>query len=173
MPEVEKVKEVVVEEITVPVVVSRELPLDIRRFGESYSPELGELFGAMSKAQGIMTNGIKDAQAYRYKYMELGQLIGISRAPLAENGLCVMQSHELIVRKAKPAVVTHSVVGHVSGQWFRSSIEVPITHMDNLNQAQMEGVAATYGRRYALQALCNIASEADTDGESTIPIVKT
>ena len=47
---------------------------------------------------------------------------------------------------------------------MKNSLEVPITIMKQLTPAQMIGVSATYGRRYALQAICLIASEDDTDG---------
>jgi len=132
-------------------------------FNESMSEEIGELAGALAKAQGLMTNGTKDKQGYGYKYMTLSALTDISRAPLADNGIAILQSSELI-KGTSPSVVTHSTVMHSSGQWHKSSIELPIKVMLNLSQAQMIGVNCTYGRRYALQAICKIAAEEDTDG---------
>jgi len=133
-------------------------------FGESMSENIGELAGALALSQGAMLNGSKDKQGYGYKYMTLGNLTDIARKPLSDNGIAVIQTHQLI-RGRNPSVVTHTTVMHSSNQWHKSSLELPITIMKQLSQAQMIGVAATYGRRYALQAVCMIASEEDTDGK--------
>lgn len=134
-----------------------------RVFDTKQSEAIGNLALALSKAQGIMTNGKKGKEGYGYKYMELGSLIEIARPALAENEIAIVQSHEFI-SKSKPTVVTHTHIIHSSGQWMKNSLEVPITIMKQLTPAQMIGVASTYGRRYALQAICLIASEDDTDG---------
>lgn len=133
-----------------------------RVFDESMSDNIGALAGALAKAQGEMYNGAKDKQGYGYKYMELSTLIDIARPCLSANEIAIIQSHQLIKGKA-PSVVTHTTVMHSSGQWHKSSIELPIKVMPQLSQAQMIGVNCTYGRRYALQAVCLIASELDTD----------
>jgi len=137
-------------------------PTEKRLFNESCSSSLGELAGALAKAQGAMSNGMKDKQGYGYKYMELGTLIDIARPQLAANGIAVIQTHELI-KSEPPAVVTHTTLLHESGEWHKSSIELPIKIMPQLTAAQMIGVNCTYGRRYALQSVCLIASEEDTD----------
>lgn len=142
-----------------PVTVGEET---YRIFNESKSETIGELAGALAKAQGIMSNGIKNTQGYGYKYMELGSLIDIARPALSKHGIAILQTHELLKGKA-PSVVTHTTILHESGEWHRSSIELPIKVMPQLSQAQMIGVNCTYGRRYALQAVCLIASEEDTD----------
>ena len=133
-----------------------------RTFGESMSNEIGELAGALAKAQGEMSNGAKDKQGYGYKYMELSTLIDIARPALSKNNVAIIQTSEL-VRGTSPSVVTHTTVMHSSGQWHKSAIELPIKVMPQLNPAQMIGVNCSYGRRYALQAICLIASE-DSDG---------
>ena len=147
-------------EIEVPI---RVIENEARLFNESMSAEVGEIAGAMAKAQGEMSNGAKDKQGYGYKYMELSTLIDIARPALSKNGIAIMQSHELNRSNKKPSVVTHTTVMHSSGQWFKSSIDLPIHEMKQLSVAQMMGVCMTYGRRYALQSICLIASEDDSD----------
>lgn len=132
-------------------------------FGESMSDEIGELAGALAAAQGAMYNGAKDKQGYGYKYMELGALVDIARPALSENELCIIQTHQLIIDGDYVAVVTHTTLAHSSGQWHKSSLELPVQDMRQLSEAQAIGVNCTYGRRYALQAICMIASEDDTD----------
>ena len=134
-----------------------------RVFGECMSTHIGELAGALAKAQGEMANGAKAKSGYNYKYMELGQLIDIIRPALSKHGVAVIQTHEL-VKGASPSVVTHTTLMHSSGQWHKSSLELPMKIMSQLTPAQMIGVNCTYGRRYALQAVCLVASEDDTDG---------
>jgi hypothetical protein len=133
-----------------------------RTFPETMSDSIGELAAALANAQGAMTNGAKDKQGYGYKYMELGTLIDIARPALAANGLAVYQSHELVKGKV-PSVVTHTMLMHSSGQWIKSSLELPIKAMSNLSAPQLVGIGCTYGRRYSLQSICLVASEEDTD----------
>jgi len=139
-----------------------EVPI-YRVFSESMSENIGDLAGALAKAQGEMQNGIKGKQGYGYKYMELGALLDIARPALAKNNIAILQSNEL-VKGVAPSVVTHTTVMHSSGQWHKSSIELPIKVMPQLSPAQMIGVNCTYGRRYAIQAICLSASEEDSDG---------
>lgn len=138
----------------------------IRYFNETMSENVGDMAGALSAAQGAMSNGVKDTQGYGYKYMDLGNLIDIARPALAKNNLAVVQTHELN-KGTSPSVITHTTLMHVSGQWHKSSLELPLKVMPQLTPAQMIGVNCTYGRRYALQAICLIASEKDTDAAVT------
>jgi len=137
--------------------------LNPRIFNETMSKEIGSLAGAMAKAQGEMNNGVKDKQGYNYKYMTLDALTDIIRKPLSDNGLALMQTHEVHKGGIGPSVLVHTTLVHESGQWFKSSLEMPIVKMPQLSGPQQIGISCTYGRRYALQALCMIASEEDTD----------
>jgi len=150
------------DEIAVPEPEQEQVLTDYRVFAETHSKTLGELGGALAKAQGAMSNGAKDKQGYGYKYMELGSLIDIARPELTKNGIAVIQTHELVKGKS-PSVVTHTTLIHSSGEWHKSSIELPIKAMPQLSPSQSVGVVASYGRRYSLQAICLIASEDDTD----------
>jgi len=137
--------------------------LDPRVFSETQTESIGSLIGALAKAQGAMRNGPKDKRGYGYTYLQLPTLIDIMRKPLADNGVAIIQTHELI-SGASPSVVTHTTVAHESGEWMKSSLQIPITQMKQLSAAQMIGIACTYARRYALQSLCLISADEDTDG---------
>ena len=127
------------------------------------SDNIGELAAAMSKAQGKMSNGSKDKDGYGYKYMTLGSLTDIIRPALSVNGLSLIQSNQTIKYPASTTVVTHTLLMHSSGQWIKTSLELPTQRMKQLSGSQIVGVTSTYGRRYALQALCMICAEEDTD----------
>ena len=142
----------------------KESPVELQQEAFSMSENIGNLAGALAKAQGGMNNGAKDKQGYGYKYMELGAITDIIRPNLAANGLSVVQSHEL-GNNQNPGVYVHTALLHESGEWLRNSLRIPLTMMKQLSPAQMIGVCMTYGRRYALQSLFMIASEDDTDGK--------
>jgi hypothetical protein len=156
------------QEITVPEKVKDKKPLPkperpVRKFTESMSDNIADLAFALCKVQAACSNGKKDTQGYGYEYMSLDQLTDIIRPHLLEAGLAVFQGHELN-KGANPTVITHLTLMHASGQWYKSSLEIPIAVMKQLSAAQMIGVAATYGRRYQLQAAFMIAAETDSDG---------
>ena len=128
------------------------------------SNNIGDLAGALGKAQSAMSNGTKDKEGYGYSYITLENLTDIIRPHLGENGLALVQTHSIDKRNEKaPAVFVHSWLVHSSGQFIKNTLSVPITIMKQLSVAQMMGVSMTYGRRYALQSMFMIASEEDTD----------
>jgi len=147
----------VIQEVTKnyePEVISRTMTM---------SESIGDFAGAMAKAQGSMQKASKDKKGYGYTYMTLNNLIEVIKEPLATNDLAFIQTHEL-VKGANPSVITDTIMMHSSGQWIKSQFEIPIAIMKQLSAAQMAGVAATYGRRYSLQAMTGIAADEDTDG---------
>lgn len=149
---------------TIPVEIPKEKTF--RCFDEKMSDEIGALALALSKAQGAMTNPKKDTAAHNYKYATLDQIIDIARGPLSDNELAVIQTHELNLNNSTPSVVTHTTLVHSSGQWHKSSLELPIEKGKMTNKAQAFGVSASYARRYAMQALLLMMAEVDTDGTS-------
>ena len=165
--EIEKSVEKIEGNAEKPVVAPKINPQPTRVFNESMSENIGNLAGALAKAQGLMINGAKDKAGYGYNYLELSGVIDIARKPLSDNELAVHQSHELTRQGKTGSVVTHTTVMHSSGEWMKSSLELPIHVMKQLTMAQMIGVNCTYGRRYALQSLCLIASEdSDASGKT-------
>ena len=143
--------------------VAKDYTPEVQPMVMTMSPDIGDFAGAMAKAQGSMQQASKDKKGYGYTYMTLNNLIDVIKKPLADNEISFMQTHYL-VKGANPSVVTETIMMHSSGQWLKSSFEIPIAIMKQLSAAQMAGVAATYGRRYALQAMTGIAADEDTDG---------
>ena len=127
------------------------------------SDDIGELAGALAKAQGSMSTVSKDAKGYGYNYADLASVIETVRKPLSENGISYSQSHYLVRNDGKPYVGTQMLLMHSSGQWIKSTLEIPVPQMKQLQPAQLIGVVATYARRYLLQAMTGLAAE-DTDG---------
>ena len=61
------------------------------------SSELGDLFGAMAKAQACFLPIKKTAKGYHGLYADLNDIYESTRKALAENDLSVMQSVSLMV----------------------------------------------------------------------------
>lgn len=126
------------------------------------SPELKDLFAALAKAQGEMKPAPKTAVNPAFargnskgsKYADLADCVEAARPHLAKHGLCLSQMY------AGPTVVT--LLGHESGQWIRSQIQIP--RFDELNPQQI-GSATTYLRRYSL-GIVGLVTDEDDDGNA-------
>jgi hypothetical protein len=124
---------------------------------------LGELFGALAKAQSMMPDAKTDSKNpfFKSKYADLASVVKASRKPLTENGLSVMQFiHEI---KGKSFLFTR--LGHTSGQWIDSFVRIRPIKED----IQSLGSYLTYLRRYSYAAIVGVvSSDEDDDGEKTM-----
>jgi len=123
------------------------------------SEQIGEIAGALAKAQSEMGGAIKDAANpfFKSKYADLGSVMDACRGPLTKHGIAVIQSPS-----AEGAVVSvETTFMHCSGQWLRGVASA--TAKDD--SPQSIGSAITYLRRYALQSFAGVAPE-DDDGEA-------
>lgn len=128
-------------------------------FGEIETTEhLAEMAKALATAQGEMAAASKDRNNphFNYSYATLASVWEACRAPLAKNGLAVVQ--QPVSNNGRIGVVTTLL--HASGQWMRSTLWV--TPKDQ--GAQALGSALTYGRRYSLAAFVGVAPDDDDDG---------
>jgi hypothetical protein len=121
--------------------------------------DLGPLAVALAKAQaefGPITRDkkvivkTKTGGQYEFSYAPLDQILNTVRAPLAKNGLTVVQLIDT------DGLVT--MLLHESGASLRGQTPLPDT-----SDIQGFGSAITYLRRYAIQALLGIAAEEDDD----------
>jgi len=127
----------------------------------SSSAEMGEIFGALAKAQGEIKGAIKDTTNpfYKSKYADLSSVWEACREALSKNGLCVVQPLE-----TKDAVYVVTILGHSSGQWIKGRMPVFIAEQKK-SDPQAYGLAITYARRYSLAAMAGVAPE-DDDGNA-------
>ena len=118
---------------------------------------------ALSKVQSELGSVGKDQKGYGYNYSSLASTIEVSKASLAKNNLAISQ---LVGNSSNgdPSVTTILLHGG-SGQYFMSTASMPKVTMKGCNVAQESGATLSYLRRYALQALLNMASE-DNDASS-------
>lgn len=125
----------------------------------SCSGRLDQLGAALAAAQGAMKHADKDSKNPHFssRYADLASVIDACRAPLAANGLSVVQLPAITDR----GHVLRTRLLHASGQWIESEIPVLTTR----GGPQEYGSALTYARRYALAAMVGVAPD-DDDGEA-------
>lgn len=123
------------------------------------SDQINELAAALSLAQAEMKNAKLNKQNPHFKsrYSDLAEIRDAVTPALTKNGLSIVQGTDT-VDDGKLIVVTRLL--HKSGQWIESRF--PISH----DKPQAMGSAITYGRRYTLSAICNIAADEDDDGNA-------
>jgi hypothetical protein len=122
------------------------------------STSVGELFSALAKVQRTIKDAHLDASNphFRSKYASLTSVLAAARVACASEGISIIQ---LAGTNEGRATVT-TVLGHSSGEWISSCLEVPL----DKPTAQGMGSALTYARRYSLAAAVGIAAEEDDDG---------
>jgi hypothetical protein len=127
----------------------------------NHSEQINELAAALSKAQGEIEGAIRDSTNphFRAKYADLSSVWAGIRAPFAKHGLSVVQG----LSSTDAGVSCETLLAHSSGQWISSTLTVPA---DKQN-AHGYGSAATYARRFGLQAIAGIAP-IDDDGNAAV-----
>ncbi len=126
------------------------------------SEQIGQLAGALAKAQGQMRGAIKDAQNPYFKssYSDLASIIDAIRKPLADNNLSYVQ----LARSNEHGVEVETILMHgESGQWISETLALPVAKQES----QPIGSAITYAKRYGLQAMVGVPSE-DDDGNAAM-----
>lgn len=119
-----------------------------------------KISAAFVKAQAEIEKACKDKTNphFRSKYADLGAVVDAIKPALEKHGLAFLQKfHE-----SADGVAVETIIIHESGESFSNGVlSVPASKKD----AQGYGSAATYCRRYSLQAAFGVAPE-DDDGNA-------
>jgi len=132
----------------------------------SYSEDIKDIIGALSKAQGVMKPAVFNKQNphFKSKYADFSSCMDACRGPLSENGLAIIQYCETI--DGKLHLIT--MLAHTSGQWLKSEFPLITMKMDS----QGLGSAMTYAKRYTLCGLIGVVADEDVinddDGEKSV-----
>lgn len=123
------------------------------------SEQVNELFKALCAVQSALVGAKKDAANpfFRSKYADLESCWEAARSPLANQGLCVVQT----CGTEDGETGLYTTLGHVSGQWMRGFLPLNMKAQD----PQGQGSAITYARRYAFAAIIGLV-QTDDDGEA-------
>lgn len=132
-----------------------------------------QLAMALAKAQGAFTNPPKDKEVevqpkkrddgswpkpYKFSYSTHGAIMDMVRKPLADNGIALMQPPVA----TQGGLVIRTILMHESGQWMACDLSVLLKGQN----AQDQGSALTFAKRYAVCAMLSITADADDDGNS-------
>jgi hypothetical protein len=123
------------------------------------STTINALAKSLAAASASLRNPGQDATNphFRSKYTSLVGLIDALRAPLAAQGIIVLQPVSSPV--AGRVRVTTTLL-HSSGEWMSSTADLP-----SGATAQSFGAAVAYLRRYALQSMLGVSGDADADDD--------
>jgi hypothetical protein len=114
---------------------------------------------AFVKARGAMDATVtKDAKGNYGKYATLAAIVEATAEHLAKHGLAVIQEASLL----DSGVMIETWLIHESGATIQFA---PLTMPLAQRTPQAVGSATTYGRRYALAAICGLAPD-DDDGQA-------
>jgi hypothetical protein len=130
------------------------------------STTINALAKSLAAASASLRNPGQDATNphFRSKYTSLVGLIDSLRAPLAAQGIIVLQP---VSSPVAGRVRVETVLLHSSGEWMSSTADLP-----SGATAQSFGAAVAYLRRYALQSMLGVSGDADADDDGEAERVK-
>lgn len=137
----------------------RPYPVEYRE--PTKSEAIGALAQALAKAQGEITNALKDKDNPFFKstYADLASVWDACREPLSKNGLSVTQT---LGTDQSGRIALTTLLMHSSGEWISSVVPIIPVKQD----PQSVGSAITYMRRFSLSALVGVApSEKPTEDD--------
>ena len=105
---------------------------------------------------------------FHSRFATLREVADVARDALSGQSIAVMQSPGQYDSQTKTLPITTRLV-HESGQWMEGTLSLPVERPN----AQGAGSAITYGRRYALAAMCGIVADDDDDGNGASTAPKT
>lgn len=125
------------------------------------SETIKEIAPALAKAIGAMGAAAKDGKNphFRSTYATLASAVDAARAPLAENGLFVMQDQGGITEHN--TIVLKTRIMHTSAEWIETICEAKPKSF----APQDIGSSITYLRRYGLMTALGIPAD-DDDGNA-------
>lgn len=121
------------------------------------SQTIGKLAEALCKAQADMKPAVKEAENpfFHSSYADLATVSKAVFPVLTKHGLSISQ-----ITEGEGSVTT--ILMHTSGEWISGTLSLKPVKVD----PQGIGSAITYARRYALSAICGLATEDDDDGNA-------
>jgi hypothetical protein len=125
------------------------------------SDSIANLAAALVKAQHEARNAVKSGlnPHFKNKYAPLEEVVQVAKDALNTHGIAFVQGGE---PTEGDTLSLSTMLLHTSGEWIESNITMrPVR-----NDPQGIGSCITYARRYALAAICGIASDDDDDANA-------
>lgn len=133
---------------------------------QSRTEQINELLKALALAQREMDDAGKDSKNPFFKstYADLSSVRKACREPFGKNGLSISQ--DIFTVDGKYHLET--MLGHESGQFKCSLVEIPFNESKGSNSLQAMGSAITYMRRFCWMAIIGLTPSdgQDDDGNT-------
>jgi hypothetical protein len=125
------------------------------------SEQINELAAALVTAQGEFSAVPKNSTNpfFKSKYADLATVVETAAPVVAKNGLAVSQYIDTLEDNSN-ALTTYLM--HKSGQFIAHTMPLMLSKAD----AQGQGSAITYARRYAYMAVLGLVADEDDDGNA-------
>lgn len=126
----------------------------------NHSESIAQVAAALALANASLKSVGKDRSNSHFgnKYATLDAIMDAVRAPLAEQGLSIVQG----ASETPEGFQVWTMLLHKSGEYLANVVPVPVNKKD----AQGIGSAMTYGRRYGVSGILAVATEEDDDGNN-------
>lgn len=133
-----------------------------RRESQMQSEQIDKLAPALIALQAELPLIRRDARNtyFNSRYATLGAIVDSIRDLLHKHEFAVCSTFSEPIGEAVPI---HTKLLHASGQWIQSDLHMPLGKSPS---PQAVGSAITYGRRYGICAVLNIATDDDDDGNA-------
>lgn len=130
--------------------------------GAVQSERIDKLAPALIALQADLPTVKREARNpyFNNRYATLGSIIEATRDLLRKHGFAICSTFS---QPAGDSVPIHTRLLHSSGQWIQSNLHMPLGKAPS---PQAVGSAITYGRRYGICAVLNIALDDDDDGNA-------
>lgn len=127
-----------------------------------FSDSMAAIAKAMLAVQQEIEPIVKDSTNPHFKnnYASHEKMNEYVKPILNRHGLVLIQGADDALGP-HGGIMVSTMLLHTSGEWVKSSIEMPLQKSD----PQGAGSAITYGRRYGLSAILALTTEEDDDGE--------
>jgi hypothetical protein len=127
------------------------------------SNEINELAAALVSAQGDFPTVHKDSNNpfFKSKYAGLPEVMAAASPVLTKHGLAISQ---FVTGDGLNHYLTTYLL-HKSGQYIAHDMELLLSRQD----AQGQGSAITYARRYSYMAVLGLVADEDDDGNAASP----
>lgn len=119
-------------------------------------------FGEISKTKNVKVTMLSGG-SYNFQYAPLEDIMSAIRRPLAEHGLSLSQSVDIMNQNVT------TVLLHSSGEWIENYSPIIVAQKFNKegkelrSTAQEMGSAITYARRYGVTLICCLVADEDDD----------
>lgn len=97
------------------------------------------------------------------KYLDLAEILTTVRPILADHGVLLQQTADVVDRDGKPGVLVMTELINLEGEYIRSFGKLGATQMNKANPTQMLGASISYLRRFLALTILGIAGSEDDD----------